>query len=121
MPKLYCYKQITDLEHFLNEISLKLPGLTYLSLLGNPACPDQLSSSDHDEQDYRRYRSYVVHRMPSLRFLDSSAVRAQEREEAHQRGHYYRLIRLNSDSVRRLGNCLFGGVLEGAPNKNRDL
>ncbi|KAH9396526.1 hypothetical protein TYRP_019548, partial [Tyrophagus putrescentiae] len=90
--------KITDLERFLNEISLKLPGLTYLSLLGNPACPDQLSSSDHDEQDYRRYRSYVVHRIPTLRFLDSTAIRGNEREEAQQRGHYYRLIRLNSDS-----------------------
>lgn len=73
--------------------------MTYLSLLGNPACPDQLSSSEHDEQDYRRYRSYVLHRVPSLRFLDSTAVRLDEREEAQQRGHYYRLIRLNSDSV----------------------
>lgn len=91
--------KITDLERFLNEISLKLPNLTYLSLLGNPACPDQLSSSDHDDQDYRRYRSYVVHRIPLLRFLDSGAIKPIEREEATQRGHYYRLIRLNSDSI----------------------
>ena len=68
-------------------------------MLGNPACPDQLSSSDHDDQDYRRYRSYVVHRIPLLRFLDSGAIKPIEREEATQRGHYYRLIRLNSDSV----------------------
>ncbi|KAH9393386.1 hypothetical protein TYRP_021899 [Tyrophagus putrescentiae] len=90
--------KITDLERFLNEISLKLPGLTYLSLLGNPACPDQLSSSDHDEQDYRRYRSYVVHRIPTLRFLDSTAIVAMNGRRHKQRGHYYRLIRLNSDS-----------------------
>lgn len=93
--------KITDLERFLNEVTLKLPSLTYLSLLGNAACPDQLSSSDHDEQDYRRYRSYVIHRVPLLRFLDSTAIRVQEREEAKQRGHYYKLIRLNSDSVGR--------------------
>ena len=102
--------QITDLERFLNEISLKLPSLTYFSLLGNPACPDQLSSSDHDEQDYRRYRSYVVHRVPLLRFLDSTAIRPYEREEAQQRGHYYRLIRLNSDSVSSLNIFSFSAT-----------
>ena len=90
---------MTDLERFLNELSLKLPGLTYLSMLGNPACPDQLSSSEHDDTDYIRYRSYVLHRIPQLKFLDSSPVKNQERAEAQKRGHYYRLIRLNSDSV----------------------
>ena len=68
-------------------------------MLGNPACPDQLSSSDHDEKDYRRYRSYVVHRIPNLKFLDSGSIKIQERIDAQKRGHYYRLIRLNSDSV----------------------
>lgn len=37
--------------------------------------------------------------MPLLKFLDSTSVRAAERAEAQKRGHYYRLIRLNSDSV----------------------
>ncbi|KAH9501778.1 hypothetical protein DERF_012593 [Dermatophagoides farinae] len=91
--------KLTDLERFLNEITLKLPSLTYLSMLGNPACPDQLSSSEHDDKDYSRYRSYVIHRMPQLKFLDSTQIRRTERTDAQQRGHYYRLIRLNSDSV----------------------
>lgn len=33
------------------------PGLQYLSLLGNQACPNQLVSPDKDEDDYQRYRS----------------------------------------------------------------
>lgn len=68
-------------------------------MLGNAACPDQLSSSEHDDKDYSRYRSYVIHRMPQLKFLDSGPIRNYEREDAQKRGHYYRLIRLNSDSV----------------------
>ncbi|KAH9413583.1 hypothetical protein DERP_009284 [Dermatophagoides pteronyssinus] len=91
--------KLTDLERFLNEITLKLPNLTYLSMLGNSACPDQLSSSEHDDKDYSRYRSYVIHRMPQLKFLDSTQIRRTERNDAQKRGQYYRLIRLNSDSV----------------------
>ena len=34
-----------------------LPSLTYLSLLGNRACPHQLMSLDFDDKDYFRYRS----------------------------------------------------------------
>lgn len=33
-----------------------LPSLTYLSLLGNKACPDQLTDLENDDEDYQRYR-----------------------------------------------------------------
>ncbi|GFT94116.1 hypothetical protein NPIL_291861, partial [Nephila pilipes] len=46
-----------DLEKLLKQLIGCYPELTYLSLLGNPACPDQLSSLEKDEEDYQRYRS----------------------------------------------------------------
>ncbi|GFT45130.1 hypothetical protein NPIL_181431, partial [Nephila pilipes] len=46
-----------DLEKLLKQLTGCYPELTYLSLLGNPACPDQLSSLEKDEEDYQRYRS----------------------------------------------------------------
>jgi len=45
-----------DLDRLLRVLRSRLPALIYLSLLGNEACPDQLSSHDNDEDDYRRYR-----------------------------------------------------------------
>ena len=50
------YFQITDLEPFLDVIKSNYPKLVYLSLLGNTACPNQLSAHDKDEEDYIRYR-----------------------------------------------------------------
>ena len=47
---------IRDLDSLLDKIARNMPCLTYLSLLGNEACPNQLSASDKDEEDYQRYR-----------------------------------------------------------------
>ena len=47
---------ITDLERFLDSLSKQLPSLKYLSILGNPACPDQLSCTDTSDEDYEQYR-----------------------------------------------------------------
>jgi len=47
---------VKDLDRLLSILKSRVPGLTYLSLLGNEACPDQLSCHDKDEDDYRRYR-----------------------------------------------------------------
>ena len=48
--------QLNELDWLLETIKVNFPKLTYLSLLGNAACPNQLSSHDNDEEDYIRYR-----------------------------------------------------------------
>jgi hypothetical protein len=50
------FDQISNLELLLTKIAQNLPSLHYLSLLGNAACPNQLSDADKDEEDYQRYR-----------------------------------------------------------------
>lgn len=45
---------------------------SFLSLLGNAACPNELVSKE--EEDYRRYRYLVLYHLPQLKFLDSSPV-----------------------------------------------
>ena len=50
---------LVDLENLLNRVASKLPNLAYLSLLGNPACPNQLISMEKDDADYQRYRYFV--------------------------------------------------------------
>jgi hypothetical protein len=54
-------------------------------MLKNPACPNYFTGKDQD--DYQRYRYYVLHRLPRLHFLDSSAVTEAERKEAARVGH----------------------------------
>ncbi|KAI8521994.1 hypothetical protein Bbelb_017480 [Branchiostoma belcheri] len=67
---------ITDLEDFLDKLDSSCPNLTYLSLLGNVACPNELSAEDKDEEDYQRYRSvsrsweHVGRTMPVARILN---------------------------------------------------
>lgn len=46
---------IADLDKLIDKLKV-LPSLTYLSLLGNRACPHQLMSLDFDDRDYFRYR-----------------------------------------------------------------
>jgi hypothetical protein len=92
---------LKDLDHLLRLIQTCLPSLSYLSLLGNEACPDQLSSRENDDDDYRRYRLYVSYKLPQLRFLDSTALKDSERAESRQKGPYLGVVRLPEDVALR--------------------
>ncbi|XP_075971545.1 leucine-rich melanocyte differentiation-associated protein-like [Anticarsia gemmatalis] len=89
--------QIIDLEELVNKISKHFPSLTYLSLLSNKACPNQLSDIDKDDSDYQRYRYFVIYMLPNLKFLDSRRVSTTERREASVRGEFMRVRRPPSD------------------------
>ncbi|XP_068806609.1 leucine-rich melanocyte differentiation-associated protein isoform X7 [Struthio camelus] len=52
--------QITELESLLDHLAEVVPSLQYLSLLGNMACPNELVSTEKDEDDYQRYRPLVM-------------------------------------------------------------
>uniref|UniRef100_A0A0B6ZDE4 Leucine-rich melanocyte differentiation-associated protein n=1 Tax=Arion vulgaris TaxID=1028688 RepID=A0A0B6ZDE4_9EUPU len=85
--------RLTDLNQLLSQLVEKLSNLTYLSLLGNEACPNQLSSSDKDDEDYQRYRYYVLYKLPGLKFLDSTPVGTMEVAEAKRVGPYMLVVR----------------------------
>ena len=91
--------KITNLECLLDKISKHLPSLTYLSLLGNTACPNELSNLEKDEEDYQRYRYFVLHKLPNLKFLDSKSVSEKEREEGLRRGAFLKVIAPGEQSV----------------------
>ncbi|XP_077290467.1 leucine-rich melanocyte differentiation-associated protein-like isoform X2 [Arctopsyche grandis] len=92
---------ITNLDATLMRIAEQLPNLTYLSLLGNPVCPDQLSDTKTDEADYQRYRYYVLHHLPNLKFLDFRRVTSEERKEANRRGEFLRVRRPSTNSYQQ--------------------
>ncbi|CAG9772866.1 unnamed protein product [Ceutorhynchus assimilis] len=96
LPKLHTLSlnknQICNLESFLLQVKEKLPMLSYLSLLGNQACPNQLSNQENDDEDYQRYRYFVLHHLPNLKFLDSNRVTNQERTEAKRRGKFMNVV-----------------------------
>ena len=47
---------IKNVDSFTDKLKASIPSLTYLSMLGNQACPNELLASDKDEEDYQRFR-----------------------------------------------------------------
>ncbi|XP_064125148.1 leucine-rich melanocyte differentiation-associated protein isoform X6 [Loxodonta africana] len=97
LPRLHTLtlnkNQISDLECLLDHLAEVTPALEYLSLLGNVACPNELVSLEKDEEDYKRYRYFVLHKLPNLKFLDAQKVTKQEREEALVRGAFMKVVK----------------------------
>eukprot|EP01091_Cochliopodium_minus_P002772 TRINITY_DN12628_c0_g1_i1.p1 TRINITY_DN12628_c0_g1~~TRINITY_DN12628_c0_g1_i1.p1 ORF type:complete len:231 (+),score=72.64 TRINITY_DN12628_c0_g1_i1:44-736(+) len=82
---------IKDLEEFLGILKKSFPNLTYLSMLKNPACPNYFIGKD--QEDYKRYRYYVLYHIPKLKFLDSSPVNEEEKKEAMRVGAFMKVAR----------------------------
>jgi len=78
--------KINDLKKFLEGVRERYPKLNYLSMLKNPACTNELVTG-RDDDDYQRYRYYVLHTLRGLRFLDSREVGEAEKKEAIRVGH----------------------------------
>nr|XP_061791494.1 leucine-rich melanocyte differentiation-associated protein-like [Nerophis lumbriciformis] len=89
---------LTDIEALLEHLADVTPSLRYLSLLGNEACPNQLVSPDKDEDDYQRYRYFVLHKLPNLKFLDTRKVTRKETMEAQARGAFMKVVKPKSDT-----------------------
>nr|XP_021140038.1 leucine-rich repeat-containing protein C10orf11 homolog isoform X6 [Columba livia] len=85
--------QITELESLLDHLAEVVPSLQYLSLLGNVACPNELVCKEKDEDDYQRYRYFVLHKLTNLKFLDTRKVTRREREEALVRGAFMKVVK----------------------------
>ncbi|XP_018413660.1 PREDICTED: leucine-rich repeat-containing protein C10orf11 homolog [Nanorana parkeri] len=85
--------QLTELDYFLDSLSASAPSLEYLSLLGNQACPNELVSTEKDEDDYQRYRYFVLNKLPNLKFLDTRKVTNKEREVASSRGAFMKVVK----------------------------
>ncbi|XP_047667907.1 leucine-rich melanocyte differentiation-associated protein isoform X3 [Tachysurus fulvidraco] len=93
--------QLSDIEALLEHLQEVTPALEYLSLLGNEACPNQLVSLDKDEDDYQRYRYFVLHKLRNLKFLDSRRVTQSEHLEAQSRGVFMKVVKpKNEQDVR---------------------
>uniref|UniRef100_A0A672LBV0 Leucine-rich repeat-containing protein C10orf11-like n=1 Tax=Sinocyclocheilus grahami TaxID=75366 RepID=A0A672LBV0_SINGR len=92
-----CYFSVLPQEHRRLVVSLLTPALEYLSLLGNEACPNQLVSMDKDEDDYQRYRYFVLHKLTNLKFLDTRKVTQSERSEAKARGAFMKVVKPKND------------------------
>ncbi|KFQ54059.1 Leucine-rich repeat-containing protein C10orf11, partial [Nestor notabilis] len=81
------------LESLLDHLAEVVPSLQYLSLLGNVACPNELVCKEKDEDDYQRYRYFVLHKLTNLKFLDTRKVTRMEREEALIRGAFMKVVK----------------------------
>lgn len=63
---------VTSLPNFLRDAQEKFPKLSYLSMIGNPCCPSELTGGT--ESEYAEYRGQVLAKLPLLKFLDSEKV-----------------------------------------------
>ncbi|XP_043112148.1 leucine-rich melanocyte differentiation-associated protein isoform X1 [Puntigrus tetrazona] len=101
LPRLHTLtlnkNQFTDIEALLEHLAEVTSALEYLSLLGNEACPNQLVSMDKDEDDYQRYRYFVLHKLTKLKFLDTRRVTQWERSEAEARGAFMKVVKPKND------------------------
>ncbi|XP_042289203.1 leucine-rich melanocyte differentiation-associated protein isoform X3 [Thunnus maccoyii] len=97
--------QLTDIEALLEHLADVTPSLEYLSLLGNEACPNQLVSPDKDEDDYQRYRYFVLHKLPQLKFLDTRKVTKKEVMEAQARGAFMKVVKPKSEAPSNEAGC----------------
>eukprot|EP01156_Anaeramoeba_ignava_P015156 Anaeramoba_ignava/a611850_31.p1 GENE.a611850_31~~a611850_31.p1 ORF type:complete len:278 (-),score=113.27 a611850_31:317-1150(-) len=82
--------QIDNLEKFISAMKISYPNLTYLSMLGNPACPNFFTGKDYD--DYKRYRLFVISELPKLSYLDSTKVTKEEKQKALKVGKFMKVV-----------------------------
>jgi hypothetical protein len=79
---------VTDIVSFLDDVASTFPNVTYLACMRNPCSPPLAIVSEEDVETTRRFRLYVIYRLPKLQFLDSSPVAQNERKEASVKGQY---------------------------------
>lgn len=91
--------RIRDLDGLLTQIARNVPSISFLSLLGNEACPNELVAKDED--DYQRYRHAVLFKLPGVKFLDSRSVTAAERQEAKRVGAFTKVARFTDDEYHK--------------------
>jgi leucine-rich melanocyte differentiation-associated protein len=85
--------RIEDVEPLLDRLAICAPKLRWLSLLKNPACPNFFVGKDDD--DYQRYRYFVLHRLPELKYIDATPVGAHELAEAERAGRFMKVARVD--------------------------
>mmetsp|Transcript_18486 Transcript_18486/g.71374 ORF Transcript_18486/g.71374 Transcript_18486/m.71374 type:complete len:234 (-) Transcript_18486:98-799(-) len=88
---------IAELQPFLDALKASYPNLTYLSMLKNPACPNFFTGKQQEE--YKRYRLFVLHNLPDLKFLDASPVTAEEKAQAASTGRLMAVVKPNEEQL----------------------
>nr|XP_033339978.1 leucine-rich melanocyte differentiation-associated protein-like [Megalopta genalis] len=120
---------ISHIDGALKRIRECCPNLVYVSLLGNPGCPDQLTNPTTEEADYNRYRLYAIYLLPSsLRFLDSRPVTREEKIDAEIRGKYSKTVKFGpelspkfvSNSIDEIDDIFFNIHYTPLPTSIRD-
>lgn len=73
---------IKHLSYFIEKLRKTCPKITNLSLLKNPCCSNYFTGKQLSDE--KRYRSFVIGRLPTLTVLDGSKVSQEEREEGER-------------------------------------
>lgn len=95
--------EISDIKDFMDSLVKVFPNLTYLSMLRNPCTPN-IYFSEGEAEAYQRFRYYVIHRMKSIQFLDSTPVDDAERKEAERVGYLMAPAKPTTDTFKKNEN-----------------
>ncbi len=107
---------IGNQEEMFAILAAKCPGVTYLSLLFNPCCPNMLMGNT--EAEYRRYRVYAKHRLPSLINLDATPISGEEAETAKKKGQFFQTAEGGSAIAQVISNSSANVSSSGAASGN---
>lgn len=101
--------RIQNLDQLLQHLSVSFPNLAYLSLLGNPCCPDNLTSSkltvlnQFVGLNYHNYRKKCCQMLPNLQFLDSARIeRETVNRDANKEENQFGLVLDKLNRIRNL-------------------
>lgn len=111
--------RVHDLDKLLDTLTKCTPLLEYLSLLGNPVCPNELMHGD--EEDYQLYRYSVINRLKGLKFLDSRPVLPAERSEAQNRVKIAQVVKALQEDLCPEGSLDLTGHDATPLDKNQDM
>ena len=90
--------ELNNMASLINLLKSKCPKLEYLSLLGNPLCPD-VYFEDSNESRYTRFRHTIIYNLPNLTYLDTTLVTPEERQEAQKRGKFLKIAKPDDNQV----------------------
>lgn len=81
------FNRIQNVETFVEQLSVVVPRLQILSLMGNPNVPNRINGSSF--HDYALYRMMVLAKLPWINFLDDRGVDPKEALDALEFQSYH--------------------------------
>lgn len=120
--------KVANIHSLVFELQGSCPGLQFLSMINNAACPNPATNATCTDGEYILYRQYLLYVLPALRFIDAAEVSSAERSAAVKRFKYatspaMRPTKDFVDSARRIkeqAKIKLRSLMMSAPNQQTE-